>query len=193
MSRLFIIAGPTGVGKSYLMHRLLEEFPTEFEFPKLYTTRAPRANEQAIDREFISQGTFDTMLANGEFFWSEQSYGNSYGYTPAAIRPAEKHLMINIYPSMLPYFESIPGVVMIGLNVAPEHLDLLVRRIKQRGDAADTLAKRLNHVETDVQDLQQHREIVNNHGQMFEITDDKSLDLVIAWIEDKYIKVSKYA
>jgi guanylate kinase len=79
MSRVFVITGPSGVGKGTLIRELRERVP-EVELSISATTRDPRPGERdGADYHFLSREEFDRRVADGEFLeWAEYS-GNRYG------------------------------------------------------------------------------------------------------------------
>ena len=87
--QLFVLSGPSGVGKSSLRERVRKRFP-ELEYSISYTTRTPRDGEiEGQDYHFVSRDTFDSMLElNGFVEWAEV-HGNLYG---TAREPLENHL-----------------------------------------------------------------------------------------------------
>ncbi|HEU4976741.1 MAG TPA: guanylate kinase [Baekduia sp.] len=76
---VFVITGPSGVGKGTLI-RLLRERAPELALSVSATTRAPRAGEtQGEDYWFLSEEEFDRRVAAGDFVeWAEYS-GRRYG------------------------------------------------------------------------------------------------------------------
>ena len=79
MPAVFVITGPSGVGKGTLIRALRERVP-ELELSISATTRAPRVGEEdGRDYHFLSREDFDRRIAAGEFLeWAEYS-GNRYG------------------------------------------------------------------------------------------------------------------
>lgn len=77
--QLFIISGPSGVGKSSLVQKLLEE-SDRLKFSISYTTRPKRPQEMdGVHYHFIDQATFDQMVAEGQFLEHATYNNNSYG------------------------------------------------------------------------------------------------------------------
>ncbi len=65
--RLYVIAAPSGAGKTSLVKALMEREP-RLRFSVSYTTRKPRANEiDGRDYHFISPDRFQEMIERGEF------------------------------------------------------------------------------------------------------------------------------
>jgi guanylate kinase len=76
---LFIIAAPSGAGKSSLVAALLAE-DRVVRLSVSYTTRTPRPGEvNGKDYHFVNRDAFLHMAANGEFLESAEVYGNLYG------------------------------------------------------------------------------------------------------------------
>src|SRR5215210_6363197 len=65
MARVFVITGPSGVGKGTLIRTLLERMP-ELELSVSATTRRPRPGESdGVDYHFISDEEFDHRVEAG--------------------------------------------------------------------------------------------------------------------------------
>jgi guanylate kinase len=79
IAKVFVITGPSGVGKGTLIRALLERLP-ELELATSATTRKARPGEtQGVDYWFLSDDEFDRRVAAGEFVeWAEYS-GRRYG------------------------------------------------------------------------------------------------------------------
>lgn len=77
--KLFVVAAPSGTGKTSLVRALMQRLPT-LRFSISYTTRAPREKERdGHDYFFVNRTEFDRMIAAGEFLEHATVYGNSYG------------------------------------------------------------------------------------------------------------------
>jgi guanylate kinase len=89
IGQLFVLSGPSGVGKSSLRERVRERFP-ELEYSISYTTRAPREGEiEGKDYHFVSKDTFDAMQRADGFVESAEVHGNLYGTSREQL---EEHL-----------------------------------------------------------------------------------------------------
>lgn len=85
---LYVIAAPSGAGKTSLVKALMEREP-DLRFSVSYTTRAPRANEvDGRDYHFVSPEKFAQMATKGEFLEHARVFDNSYGTGLAAARSA---------------------------------------------------------------------------------------------------------
>ena len=76
---VFVITGPSGVGKGTLIRRLLERVPA-LELSVSATTRPPRPGERpGVDYHFLSDAEFDDRIAAGDFLEHAGYSGNRYG------------------------------------------------------------------------------------------------------------------
>jgi guanylate kinase len=79
MARVFVITGPSGVGKGTLIRSLMERVP-ELELSVSATTRRPRPGEESgKDYWFLDDVDFEGRVAAGEFVEHAQYSGNRYG------------------------------------------------------------------------------------------------------------------
>jgi guanylate kinase len=79
VARVFVITGPSGVGKGTLIRGLMERLP-KLELSVSATTRAPRAGERdGIDYHFLSREEFDRRVAEQDFVEHADYAGRSYG------------------------------------------------------------------------------------------------------------------
>jgi guanylate kinase len=87
--RLYVVAAPSGAGKTSLVKALMEREP-RIQFSVSYTTRHPRPNEiPGRDYHFVSHERFQEMLANHEFLEHAQVFDNCYG---TGVRTVEEAL-----------------------------------------------------------------------------------------------------
>jgi guanylate kinase len=79
VARVFVITGPSGVGKGTLIRGLMERVP-ELELSVSATTRAPRPGEQdGTDYHFLTREEFGRRVAAAEFVEHADYAGRSYG------------------------------------------------------------------------------------------------------------------
>jgi guanylate kinase len=76
---VFVITGPSGVGKGTLIRGLMERLQ-DLELSVSATTRAPRAGEtDGVDYHFLGREEFDRRVAQGDFVEHADYAGRSYG------------------------------------------------------------------------------------------------------------------
>ncbi len=79
MSKVFVITGPSGVGKGTLIAELLERVP-DLELSVSATTREPRDGEQdGREYHFLAPEQFDRRVEAGDFLEFANYSGNRYG------------------------------------------------------------------------------------------------------------------
>jgi guanylate kinase len=79
MARVFVITGPSGVGKGTLIRGLMRRFP-ELELSVSATTRPPRAGERdGVDYYFLEPEEFERLISAGEFVEHADYAGRRYG------------------------------------------------------------------------------------------------------------------
>ncbi len=86
MGKVFVITGPSGVGKGTLIEQLLERIP-ELELSISATTREPRPGEvDGRDYFFLSPEEFRRRLEAGDFLEHASYSGNYYGTLREEVR-----------------------------------------------------------------------------------------------------------
>jgi guanylate kinase len=84
-----VVSAPSGAGKTTLCHRVVDRMDA-IVFSISHTTRAPRPGEvDGVDYHFVSETTFDAMVAAGSFLEWAHVHGRRYGTGRAQ---AEQHL-----------------------------------------------------------------------------------------------------
>jgi guanylate kinase len=79
MAKVFVITGPSGVGKGTLIKELLKAVPS-LELSVSATTRSPRQGEEdGRDYHFLTPEEFDQRKAEGDFLEFATYSGNRYG------------------------------------------------------------------------------------------------------------------
>lgn len=145
---LFVIAGPSGVGKGTLVREVRSRIPQAYVLSVSATTRRPRPGEvDGTDYFFVDDAGFDRMVGDGEMLeWAEVFHSHRYG-TPAGPvelhRDAGRDVMLEIDVEGARWVrERVPDAVMILLE--PPSRAELERRLRSRGtDTDEGIAERL--------------------------------------------------
>ena len=140
--QLFVVSGPSGVGKGTICNRILEE--ADIEFSVSMTTRAPRTGE--VDGEsyyFVEIEEFKKNIEEGGFLEYAQVYGNYYG-TPLKqtmeLIEAGKDVLLDIdIQGALNVKKSYPKGVFI--FILPPSMTELRKRITGRGSETEETLK----------------------------------------------------
>jgi guanylate kinase len=144
--RVFVITGPSGVGKGTLIRTLLKRIP-ELELSVSATTRAPRPGEQdGVDYHFLDDAEFERRVQAGEFVEHASYSGRRYGTLRSELerrtgKGAPVVLEIEVQGARQ-VRETMPEAVRI--FIAPPTEEALRNRLVGRGtDDADQVEARL--------------------------------------------------
>jgi guanylate kinase len=150
---LFVVAAPSGAGKSSLVSALLQ-VDSHLVVAVSHTTREPRGQEQQ-NREyhFVDEATFRSMIANGEFLESAQVHGHLYGTSRDAIESritGGQDVVLEIdWQGALQIKKLFPNAVLI--FILPPSWEELLQRLHRRGeDRAEVIAKRMENARLEV-------------------------------------------
>ncbi len=152
-ARLFVIAAPSGAGKTTLVKLLLQRNPG-LEFSVSYTTREKRKTEvDGCDYFFVDKERFLKLKEDGELLESAQVFGNHYGTGRSRVEQhLEKgnHVILEIdWQGARQVRESMPDCVSI--FILPPAREELARRLKdRRTDSDEVIARRLQEAEGDM-------------------------------------------
>lgn len=88
-AKLFVLAAPSGAGKTTLVKALVERRP-ELRFSVSYTTRERRSNEkEGVDYRFVDEAEFRRLKQDDELLEHARVFDNYYGTSRAQV---EEHL-----------------------------------------------------------------------------------------------------
>jgi len=143
-ARLFVIAAPSGAGKTTLVKALVTRHP-ELRFSISYTTRRKRRNEaDGVDYLFVDRAEFESLAERGELLESATVFDNLYA---TSRRQVEDYLRAG-HPVILEIDwqgaaqvrASMPDCVTI--FILPPSLEELERRLRDRRTDSDAVVER---------------------------------------------------
>lgn len=161
---VFVITGPSGVGKGTVIRALRERHPG-LGLSVSATTRAPREGEvEGVDYHFLSGAEFDRRVAAGEFVEHAAYSGNQYGTLRSELeRNAEQGgvvLEIELQGARQ-IRESMPEAVQI--FIAPPSPETLRERLVGRGtDSQEAIERRLEVAEEELAAQDEFEHVVVN-------------------------------
>lgn len=138
---LFVIAAPSGTGKSSLVNALLE-LDAKLAVSVSHTSRAPRGQEQhGREYWFITADEFRDMVAQDAFLEWAEVHGNLYGTSKPAIQARidqGEDIVLEIdYQGAMQVKTLFPQAVLI--FILPPSWDELRQRLVRRGDTEDAV------------------------------------------------------
>lgn len=150
---LFVVAAPSGAGKSSLVKALLE-LDSHLSVSVSHTTRPPRGQEQhGREYWFVAPQDFQSMVDRGEFFEWAEVHGNRYGTSRAAIETrlmAGEDVVLEIdWQGAVQIKQLFPHAVLI--FILPPSYEELEQRLRRRGeDQPETIALRMENARQEV-------------------------------------------
>jgi guanylate kinase len=174
VAKVFVITGPSGVGKGTLIRGLLERIP-ELELSVSATTRKPRAGEHdGTDYHFLTREQFDQHLTAGDFLEHATYSGNCYGTLRSEVerrRQEGKPVVLEIeLQGARQVRKAMPDAVAV--FIAPPSRDALRARLIGRGtDPPEQVDERLRTAEQEMQAQSEFSHVVVN-DRLERATDD---------------------
>ncbi|MBI4492861.1 MAG: guanylate kinase [Chloroflexi bacterium] len=163
---VFILSGPSGVGKDSVT-RLLKEEDFPLSFCVTATTRPPRRGE--VHRQhyyFLSEAEFERLKAQGELLEYAVVHGNQYGTPASEVREGLRKgsdLLITVDTQGARTLRAkLPQAILIFL--APPSLEELVERLQRRGtDSPEQVELRLEAARREMAELPNYDYQIVNH------------------------------
>ncbi len=152
---LFVISGPSAVGKTSVANELLKQKKINLQRIITCTTRAKRNGEvEGVDYFFMSKDEFLRHSENGDFAEMSEVYGNYYGILVSTIKEKIEQginaLLVINWEGFLKIKRSFKENV-IGFFLLPPSLKDLETRIRSRGtDSENIIKQRMNMITEDM-------------------------------------------
>jgi guanylate kinase len=164
-ARVFVITGPSGVGKGTLIRGLLERVP-ELELSVSATTRDPRPGERGgVEYHFLDADEFERRAQAGDFVEHADYSGRRYG----TLRSELERRLADGAPVVLEIEvqgarqvrEALPDAVLV--FIAPPSTEALRARLVGRGtDAGEQIEQRLRTAERELEARSEFAHVVVN-------------------------------
>ncbi len=161
----FLISGPSGIGKTYLMNKILQgsgSKDNKYNFKRVMstTTRHKRERESNnVEYEFVSIKEYEAMEKAGEFLISNTFYGAKYGFR----KDAFKYVFDSGFtPLALVYIFTIEQIKPLfddsfSIFLYPKDINFLYYRMKKRGDTADSIEDRMIAAKAEIEYFKESR------------------------------------
>lgn len=143
--KLFVISGASGVGKSTVLAKVMEQ-RKDLTFSVSATTRAPRPGEvDGVSYYFVSKDKFLDMIVKDEFLEYDDHMDHYYGTPKAQLEEklSRGHVLLDIEPNgAFIVKKARPDAELI--FIAPPSVEELEKRLRSRGDTSEEqIVKRL--------------------------------------------------
>lgn len=165
MANLFIIAAPSGCGKTSLVKALLGS-SSKLSVSVSHTTRKPRKAEiDGKNYHFISKERFGEMISNNDFVEFAEVFGNMYGTARSNIKEkldANIDIILEIdWQGARQVRENMPN--SISIFILPPSKNVLLQRLTDRGqDDEETISKRMKNSESEMSHYDEFEYLVIN-------------------------------
>jgi len=171
---LYIVAAPSGTGKTTLVRLLLENDPG-IRLSISYTTRAPRSGEEdGREYHFVGVPDFLAKIGTGDFLEWAEVHGNYYGTSKTWIEAemaAGRDVLLEIdWQGAQQVRALFPQA--IGVFILPPSMEELTRRLTGRGtDSADVISRRLAAAQAEMRHVGEFDYVIINNELEVALTD----------------------
>jgi guanylate kinase len=164
--RVFVITGPSGVGKGTLI-RDLRDRVEGLELSVSATTREPRTGEEeGRDYHFLSSDEFAERADSGDFLEHATFSGNRYGTLRSEVeRTLEegRSVVLEIEVQGARQVRAAMGDEAVLIFIAPPDPEVLRERLAGRGtDSEEAIARRLETAKQELEAQQEFKHVVVN-------------------------------
>lgn len=162
---LFVLSAPSGTGKDTVINALKEQ-GLEFHVVSSVTTRAPRVGEsEGNPYHFVTQATFEQMIARNELLEYANVHGNWYGQPLQQISEnlqAGRDVLLKIdVQGAATVRQKIPGAIYIFLR--PGSIEELLQRLNDRHTESDEeRQRRFNDARKELEQSRHYDYIITN-------------------------------
>jgi guanylate kinase len=176
--RLFVVASPSGGGKTSLINALLQQ-DDRVALSVSHTTRAPRpGEEEGVHYYFVDDVTFEALAGRGAFLEHAQVFGYRYGTGRAAVvrQLADGFdVLLDIdWQGARQVRKSFPAARTI--FILPPSLDVLRRRLVNRGqDSDEVIAHRMQAARDEISHADEFDYLVVNDDFQLALADLRAI------------------
>ena len=179
--RLFVLSGPSGVGKDAVLSRI-RQLERPYHFTITATTRRKRPGERdGVDYIFLTRDKFERMIETGELLEWAEVFGNLYGVPKSQVIEARDRgldVIIKIdVQGAATIRRMMPGAALIFL--APPDMSALERRLRTRNTESESEFRvKLEAAYAEMKEAARFDHIVVNHDDGIDVAADE-IDRII--------------
>jgi guanylate kinase len=186
--RLFVISGPSGVGKDTVIEYLRPHVP-DFHFATTATTRSRRPGEiDGMHYIFLTEAEFRSWVGDGEFVEHAMVYDHLYGVPRRGIRSGletDRHTVVKVDVQGAATIRSLaPSAILIYLM--PPSMEELIRRICfRKTEEADVIIRRIQTARSEISAARDFDYVVvNDHVEV-------AVEQIMAILSAEQLKVNQ--
>lgn len=178
--RLYVISGPSGVGKSTVIRLVLQKVEN-LGYSVSHTTRNPRGKEvNGTAYHFVTRETFTKMIQAGDLLEWAEVYGDLYGTSFSSLRAQTERgtdVVLDVDPQgALNIRRSFKDCVL--LFILPPSLEILEKRLRDRGtEGEEALRGRVAKANREIQECLRYDYLVFNDDLPLAVETLKSIIL----------------
>ena len=161
----FIVAAPSGAGKTSLVRALLDAVP-DLELSTSHTTRSPRPGEvDGKDYHFVTKETFQSLIGESAFLEHAQVFDNFYGTSQRWVESeleAGRDVILEIdWQGAQQIRQQMPDSVSV--FILPPSLEALEERLRNRGqDSDEIIARRMRDARNEISHYNEYDYLIIN-------------------------------
>lgn len=156
---LFVLSGPSGVGKGTVLEGLMEDY-NDINYSISVTTRTPREGEiNGDDYFFVSRKKFEEMKEKNQFLETAKVHGNYYGtprhYVEECLSKGEDIILEIDIQGAKQIKREFDDAVYIFL-LPPNYEELKTRLEKRDSETAESLKRRLKNASEEISEVENY-------------------------------------
>ena len=150
-----VLSSPSGAGKTTITKKISQKYP-KIKISISHTTRTPRSNEiDGVDYHFVSKDKFESLIKENKFYEYAKIFDNYYGTSKQAVNKLHKEkydVVFDIDWQGTKQLSEYKELNLIKIFILPPNKKELKNRLINRNqDNNETVEKRLNQYENDIQ------------------------------------------
>ncbi len=150
-----VLSSPSGAGKTTITKKISQKYP-KIKISISHTTRKPRSNEiDGVDYHFVSKDKFENLIKENKFYEYAKIFDNYYGTSKQSVNKLHKEnydVVFDIDWQGTKQLSEYKELNLIKIFILPPNKkELKSRLINRNQDNNQTVEKRLNQYENDIQ------------------------------------------
>ena len=150
-----VLSSPSGAGKTTITKKISQKYP-KIKISISHTTRKPRSNEiDGVDYHFVSKDKFKNLIKENKFYEYAKIFDNYYGTSKQSVNKLHKDnydVVFDIDWQGTKQLSKYKELNLIKIFILPPNKKELKNRLINRNqDNNQTVEKRLNQYENDIQ------------------------------------------